>query len=292
MREIHGTTRLLGVIGWPVAHSFSPAMQNAALAALGLDWVYVPLAIAPADLTTAIAGLRAAGFVGFNATIPHKQALVPLMDQLTDVARLTGTVNTVHFTERGIVGDSTDGPGFVAAARAAGCFIKDARVVVIGAGGAARAVAVALAQRGIAALTILNRTPERAADLARLVNDGVRPGLATFLSLSDESAQPALRAADLIVNATSVGMHPNEDAQPLELPADLRGKHLVDLIYNPPQTRLMAQAAARGATVSNGIGLLCHQGALSLARWTGRQAPIATMESALGAELARLADLG
>ncbi|HAZ62150.1 MAG TPA: shikimate dehydrogenase, partial [Armatimonadetes bacterium] len=132
MREVLGGTKVLGVLGWPVAHSFSPPMQNAALAALGLDWIYVPLPVAPADLPAALAGLRALGFVGANATIPHKEALVELVDLPTEEALLSGTVNTLHFTPAGVVGDSTDGRGLLAALRADGCEPTGRRVVLLG----------------------------------------------------------------------------------------------------------------------------------------------------------------
>lgn len=286
MPDIWGTTRVVGVIGHPVRHSFSPPMQNAAIAALGLDLVYVPFAIAPDDLPDAVRGFRAAGLIGFNATIPHKQALLRLVDHATDEARLTGTVNTVHFTDQGIVGDSTDGPGFVAGLTARGGTVAGARAVLLGAGGSARAVGVSLVRGGVAELVIANRTIDRARALADLLN-GQRAGVATAVELDHSAAH--LAAAELIVNTTSVGMHPNPDAQPVELP-DLRpGAWLVDIVYNPLETRLLRQARERGAEVLNGVDMLVHQGALSLRRWTGCEPPVDIMREVLVRELRRRA---
>ncbi len=286
MPDIWGTTRVVGVIGHPVRHSFSPPMQNAAIAALGLDLVYVPFEIAPDDLPDAVRGFRAAGLLGFNATIPHKQALLRLVDHATDEARLTGTVNTVHFTEQGIVGDSTDGPGFVAGLTARGGTVAGARAVLLGAGGSARAVGVSLVRGGVAELVIANRTIDRARALAELLN-GQRAGVATAVELDRSAAH--LAAAELIVNTTSVGMHPNLDAQPVELPALRPGAWLVDIVYNPLETRLLRQARERGAEALNGVDMLVHQGALSLRRWTGCEPPIEVMREVLVRELQRRA---
>lgn len=289
MPEIWGTTRLVGVIGWPVRHSFSPPMQNAAIAALGLDLAYVPFEIRPDALATAFAGLRAAGLVGFNATIPHKQALVGLVDTLTPEAELTGTVNTVHFTDSGAVGDSTDGPGFVAALGAHGGAVTDREVVLLGAGGSARAVAVSLARSGAACVWVANRSGDKAAALADLLNSRVRPGCASTLAWESAELTQRLACADLIVNTTSVGMYPHTDAAPVALPELAAGAWLVDIIYNPAETRLMRAAAERGARVLNGVDMLVQQGALSLARWTGCVPPVELMRAVLTQELERRA---
>ena len=287
MPEVWGTTRVLGVIGHPVRHSFSPPMQNAAIAALGLDYIYVPFEIPPADLPAAVAGFRAAGVVGINATIPHKQALLELVDRAAAEARLTGTVNTLHFTADGLLGDSTDGPGFVAALAARDYQVKDRQVVLLGAGGSARAIGVSLVRSGAATVTIANRTRSRADELAALLNT-VREGVACSAPLDPPPA--ALRAADLIVNTTSVGMHPKIEGQPLALPNLRSEAWVVDIIYNPRETRLMQQARRQGVETMNGVAMLVHQGALSLARWTGCEPPIAVMQTVLERELAKRAE--
>jgi shikimate dehydrogenase len=285
MPEVWGTTRVLGVIGHPVRHSFSPPMQNAALEALGLDYVYVPFEIAPADLPAAVAGFRAAGVVGINATIPHKQALLELVDHATDEARLTGTVNTLHFSADGLIGDSTDGPGFVASLAASGCGVEGRRAVLLGAGGSARAIGVALATAGAAEIVIANRTAARAQELAALLNT-IRAGVAQAVPL-DPAPDQALVAAELIVNTTSVGMHPNVAGEPLRLPELRAEAWVVDIIYNPRETRFLQQARRQGVETMNGVAMLVHQGALSLRRWTGCQPPIAVMQTVLEQELAK-----
>jgi shikimate dehydrogenase len=289
MPAILGTTRVLGVIGHPVRHSFSPPMQNAAIEALGLDYVYVAFEIPPADLATALAGLRAAGVVGLNATIPHKEALLELVDVATPEAELTGTVNTVHFDGDRVVGDSTDGPGFVAGLDAAGCDVAGCRAVLLGAGGSARAVSVALLRRGVGRLRVANRTPARAATLVELLEHRVRPGVAATLGWDEPALTEELAAADLIVNTTSVGMHPRPDEQPRELPELKPGSYVVDIIYNPLRTRFLQQAEERGARCLNGVAMLVHQGALSLRRWTGVEPPVERMRAVLQAELERRA---
>lgn len=286
MPEVWGTTRVLGVIGHPVRHSFSPPMQNAALAALDLDFIYVPFEIAPDDLPAAIAGFRAAGVVGINATIPHKQALLGLVDHATDEARLTGTVNTVHFSADGLIGDSTDGPGFVASLAARGYEVADKQVVLLGAGGSARAIGVSLARAGAARITIANRTRARADELAVLLNT-VRAGVAATAPL--DPPPTALRDAELVVNTTSVGMHPQPEDAPLTLPELRPYAWVVDIIYNPRETRLLQQAAAQGLQTMNGVAMLVQQGALSLQRWTGCEPPVAVMQTVLERELERRA---
>jgi shikimate dehydrogenase len=289
MPEVTGATRVLGVIGWPVSHSFSPPMHNAALSALGLDYIYVPFPVAPQDLSAALAGLRAAGVVGFNATIPHKEALCALVDHRTPEAELTGTVNTVHFTANGVVGDSTDGPGFLAALTAAGGGVEGLEVVVLGAGGSARAISVSLARAGAALLTLGNRTAARAELLADLLETRVRRGVTAVVEWEGDALARALSRADLIVQTTSVGMYPHSDEQPLRLPELKAGSRLVDIIYRPSRTRLMDEAAARGAQVANGVDMLVAQGALAFERWTGARAPLARMREALLAELEKRA---
>ncbi|MBI2300958.1 MAG: shikimate dehydrogenase [Armatimonadetes bacterium] len=292
MPTVWGTTRVLGVIGWPVRHSFSPPMHNAALEALGLDYVYVPFEVRPADLRAAVDGFRAAGVVGINATIPHKQALLELVDEATPEAELTGTVNTVHFTAERTVGDSTDGPGFVAGLAARGYDVAGREVVLLGAGGSARAVGVSLARAGAGRVTLANRTAARAEAVAALLNERVRPGVARTVAWEGDGLTAALEAAELVVQTTSVGMHPRADELPLELPALRPGAWVVDIVYNPFETRFLRAAAARGATVLNGVEMLVYQGALSLARWTGCEPPIERMREVLVAELRKRAEAG
>ncbi len=259
----------LGVLGWPVAHSRSPAMHNAALAALGLsDWRYQRLPVPPELLAETVRALGAAGFAGANVTIPHKEAALALATEATDVARAIGAANTLTFGPGdAIAADNTDAPGLIAA-------LGDARprtAMVLGAGGSARAAVFALAQAG-ASVAVWNRTPERAAALAGAL--GAR-------------AVPVPEPADVLVHCTSVGLQPGSHPfKELPLDADALGEYpcVVDLVYRSPSTDLLQEAAHRGARTIDGLEVLVRQGALSLERWTGRPAPLDAMRTAAAHE--------
>jgi shikimate dehydrogenase len=295
---ITGSTRLVGVIGWPVSHSRSPQMHNTAYAALGLDWAYVPLQVAPERVGDAVRGLVALGFAGANVTVPHKQAVIPFLDELTPVAQAIGAVNTIVVRPDGsLLGDSTDGAGFMADLRAHDVLVGEGqrietdrriapedpaytvsplhpvtvspcrRVLVLGAGGAARAVVYALAEAG-ATVAIANRTLDNAEALCRSI------AAALFHAASRLSAHPFAGAlaglaeeADLIVNTTSLGLHAG-DPLPWDASVAFRpGQVVYDLIYNRP-TELLVLARSQGATALDGLGMLVHQGARSAALWT------------------------
>lgn len=310
-QPITGATRLVGVMGWPVEHSLSPQMHNAAFAALGLDWAYVPFAVPPPQLAAAVAGLVALGCVGCNATVPHKAALAALIrarGELTPIAAAIGSVNTIVVRPDGsLLGDSTDGYGFLTdlrahgvqvgqwaggpGGRAAGERSSDAAdrpeassprrpVIVIGAGGAARAVVYALAEAG-ARVAVVNRTVAAAEELCRIVRDAL-PG-ASLAAHPFPTALSALAAdAGLIVNTTSLGLHGAADPLPWDPAVPFRADQVVyDLIYHV-RTPFLALAEAAGAQAIDGLGMLVHQGARSFELWTGRAAPVAVMYEALG----------
>ncbi|MCW3040615.1 MAG: aroE [Solirubrobacterales bacterium] len=258
--------RRLGVLGWPVAHSRSPAMHGAALAALGLaaeGWTYQRLPVPPEAFTETVRALPAAGFAGANVTIPHKEAALALADTATDAARAIGAANTLSFGPGGSIhADNTDAPGLIAALPwpPAG-----RTALVLGAGGSARAVAWALKGAGAADVAVWNRSPERAQRLA--ADLGVR-------------AVPAPARADLLVNCTSVGLDDRTTAfKDLPLDADdiVNYTCLVDLVYRDGDTALVTAARDRGVAVVDGLEFLVRQGALSLQAWTGVQAPIDAM---------------
>jgi shikimate dehydrogenase len=262
-------------------------MQNAALAAMGLDGVYVAFDVAPERLGVALEGLHALGVAGVNVTIPHKEPVIRYLTALSPEAELIGAVNTISFQGDGERrGSNTDAPGFIRSLREVGGDPAGARVLVLGAGGSARAIAVALAREG-AALTIVNRTHARAVALAELLNARVQAGCAQAVPWSEESLSGAMRAATLLVNTTSVGMSPHVEASP-ELPE--AGFHtgllVYDLIYNPAETQLLARARRHGCRVVNGAKMLAWQGALALETWTGRTGPADLMERVLTAQLA------
>jgi shikimate dehydrogenase len=283
--NISASTCLFGVLGHPIGHTLSPLMQNAALAEIGFDGVYLAFDVSPEALTLALRGLVALGAAGVNLTIPLKERAVTLLDWVSPEANRIGAVNTIKIEGQRTQGYNTDAPGFLASLQSCGVNPSGQRCVVLGAGGSARAVAVALAGAG-ARLTLVNRTVERAMELARILNGGEEGPVAQVLRLDDPAVEIAVGDAELLVNTTSVGMTPHADA-PLPVPASALHPQLFvyDLIYNPAETRLLAEARRRGARGTNGIGMFAHQGALALEIWTGRPAPAATMERALRAAL-------
>jgi len=278
-----GTTRLVGIIGWPVSHSRSPGMHNAAFASLGIDWAYVPLPVPPERVGEAVCGLAALGFAGANVTVPHKQAVIPFLDELTPIARAVGAVNTIVVRPDGsLLGDSTDGAGFMADLRAQIANRKSqiAQVLVIGSGGAARSVVYALAEAG-ASVAIANRTLDRAQDLCQTLAAALPDAVGWLSAHSFPDALAGLAAkSDLIVNTTSLGLHEG-DPLPWDASVPFRPDQVVyDLIYNRP-TELLALARSQGATAIDGLGMLVHQGALAFEMWTGVAAPVAVMAEAI-----------
>jgi shikimate dehydrogenase len=257
-------TTVVGVIGDPVDHSLSPLIHNTAFAALGLDWVSVGFAVPAGAAAGAVAGMRALQLAGLSVTMPHKGEVAGLVDECTPVAAQLGAVNCLRWTEGRLVGDNTDGEGFVAALRrGAGVDPVGLRCLVLGAGGAARAVVLALAGAGAAEVAVVNRTAERAASAAALAGDRGRLG------------DPAdVRTVDLVVQATPAGMA-GAEVHPLVDGAALGpGQVAVDLVYHPAVTPWLAAARSNGATAVGGLGMLVHQAAAQLAAWTGTAPPI------------------
>lgn len=283
MSEINGETRVVGILGDPVAHTLSPAMQNAAFVALGLNFVYLPFRVSKADLAAAVAGLRALGLAGANVTVPHKEAVLPYLDEVAEEARLIGAVNTIVNQGGRLKGYNTDAAGFLRAAVEAGFEPRGAAAVVLGAGGAARAVSFALALAGVRRIAIFNRTPARAEALAEEVSraTGIWAAALPWGELAKCGVE-VMGTANIVVQTTSLGMHPQEAAAP-PVPANAFRKEqlVVDLVYNPPRTEFLRLAEECGARTENGLGMLLYQGAAALELWTGRQAPVAVMRKAL-----------
>lgn len=282
---ITGRTRLCGILGYPLDHSLSPPMHNAAFAALGLDWAYVPWRVAPDRLGEALRGLRAlANFAGANVTVPHKEAILPHLDGLTAEARAVGAVNTIVREAERLTGHTTDGAGLLADLAEALAFRpREARIVIVGAGGAARSAAFALAAAGARCLAILNRSDDRARALAADVGRATSAVEAVAYPLRRFPADQILGSADLVLNATSVGLHAG-DPSPLDLAPCRPSTAVYDLVYNPSETGFLREARARGLRAANGLGMLVHQGAAAFALWTGRPAPMGVMRRALAAE--------
>ncbi|MDR5693787.1 MAG: shikimate dehydrogenase [Armatimonadota bacterium] len=280
--RIDGETRVVGIIGDPVSHSLSPPMHNAAFAHYGMNWCYLPFPVSPSLLPDAIRGLRALGVVGVNVTIPHKEPVLPLLDEVEEEAKMIGAVNTIHIVEGKCLGYNTDVSGFREALRSEARFVPTGRrVAVLGAGGGARAVCAAVAREGAEEVIILNRTLARARrladDLARLFPQ-VR---FFFLPLEGKQVKELLPSCDLVVQATSLGM--KGEGSPLQDPTVFHeGMVVVDLVYHPPETPFLRMARERGAKTVNGLSMLVYQGARSFEIWTGRPAPIAVMKQVVG----------
>jgi len=283
-----GSTRVAGVIGDPVRHSLSPALHNAAFAELGLDWTYLAFEVPVGRGADAVAAMRALGIEGLSVTMPHKDTVAAAVDELSPAAALLGAANCVRRDGDRLIGENTDGAGFLRSLRTqAGVDPAGLRTVVLGAGGAARAVIVALAAEG-ALVTVVNRSPDAAALAAAL---GGEAGGATAEALGGRSGSAsvggaeAARDADVVVNATPLGM---TDSDPLPVdPALLSDSQIVvDLIYRPERTPLLEAAAEAGATTLNGVGMLLYQAAEQFTMWTGHDAPVDAMAAAVGLDLA------
>ena len=283
--EINGKTELCGVIGDPIGHSVSPALHDAAFRALGLDYAYVPFHVRRSDLPAALQGMRALNIRGLNVTIPHKVAIIPLLDEIDPPARQIGAVNVVLNGSGRLIGYNTDAQGFLHVLSEHGIEPQGKNIVVLGAGGAARAICFALASQG-ASLTILNRTVTTAQACAEDISQTFRLPL-KVLDLNRKNLAYALHQASLLVNATSVGMLPAAGVSPVD--RDLLGTHLtvMDIVYNPYKSKLLREAAQAGAKTINGLEMLVWQGALAFERWTGLQAPIDVMRRAAAAALKR-----
>lgn len=281
--KIGGTTRVFGVIGHPVAHSLSPLMQNRAIARMGLDAVYVPFDVMPEKLLEAVRGISAFGIGGVNVTVPHKTRVLEYLDSLTEAAGFIGAVNTIINDGGVLTGDNTDVYGFTKSIEAfTGNGFFPQKVAVIGAGGAARGVVYACAIRNeVPEITVLNRTLEKAEKLAHDIS-GATGKKILACSLTGNNTVDIIRSAGLVVNTTSVGMHPEEDCSPLN-GSDYfhEGQIVCDIIYNPPKTIFLKSAESKGALILNGLPMLAWQGARSLSLWTGKDAPVDVMLEAL-----------
>ena len=273
---------MAAVIGRPVRHSLSPVIHNAAFRALDLDWAYLAFDVAPDGVAAALQGVRGLGIDGLNVTMPHKDAVVPLVDRLAPAAADLGAVNTVVNQAGELVGHNTDGDGFLDAVRRdEGFDPAGRRCLVVGAGGAARAVVRALSVAGAAEVVVVNRSADRAVTAAAVGGATARVG----------TGQEA-DGCDLVVNATPLGMAgvSTLDGAPMPLPVDPArlgaGQLVVDLVYEPPRTPFLDAARARGAVGANGLGMLIHQAAHAFRLWTGEEPPLEAMSAAALGELA------
>jgi shikimate dehydrogenase len=277
---ITGKTKLLGVIGHPIEHSLSPVMHNAAIAQLGVDYAYLPFSIAPADLEQAIAGFTAIGLQGFNITIPHKQAIIPYLEQVSPIAQAVGAVNTVWRTATGWHGTNTDVEGFLAPLKLRSQNWTQATALILGNGGAARAVVAGCEQLGFAKIWVIGRNAEK---LAAFQQSWATPP--AQLSVHPWEALPdLLPQSDLIVNTTPIGMFPKVNESPLsaaEVEKIKVNAIAYDLIYTPKPTQFLKDAQAQGAEAIDGLEMLVQQGAAALQLWLQQPVPIDVMRQAL-----------
>ena len=278
--QITGKTKIVGVIGDPVEHSRSPQMHNAAFEALGLDYVYVPFRIEPDALPAAIEGFKAINVVGLNVTIPHKQAVIPLIDEISLEVELIGAVNTLTFEDGQIKGDNTDASGFLDGLVETGCVLPQGEsALVIGAGGSARAVVIAIGSVGLEPVFIANRTVSRAMKLAKDLSETIDISI-HGIGLDDPRLADIVNNAALVVNTASVSMDTSKP--PLIRVEWLQPQTAVcDIVYTPPNTRLLMAAAEKGCHTIQGLGMLVHQGAIAFEKWTKAAPPVTTMKGAL-----------
>ena len=280
--NIKGSTNIVGLIGHPVEHSFSPPMHNAAFKALDMDYAYVAFDVDPSDLKSAIEGAQSLNIKGFNVTIPHKIEVMQYLDELDEVAELIGAVNTIDF--KNLKGYNTDGIGAIKAIEEVSP-VKDKNIIVAGAGGASRAISFYLAKYGAGSITVLNRNADKAQSLAGdiLASDLIDDVKADSIS----KISSCLKDADILVNTTPLGMHPNVEGYVAS--SDDMHEDLVvfDAVYNPHETLLLKEAVKAGAKPVYGIKMLLYQGAESFKIWTGSEPPIDVMENALKQYLGR-----
>ncbi|MDQ0877002.1 shikimate dehydrogenase [Paenibacillus sp. V4I3] len=282
MTTIDSHTILYGVFGDPIRHSRSPIMLNRAFQEAGINAVYAAFHVRPEELGYAVRGIRALGYRGINVTIPHKVEVMQYLDEIDEGARIVGAVNTIVNESGKLIGYNTDGIGYVRSLKEeTGIDLKGKSVLLLGAGGAARGVAYALAKEGAGRIYIANRTKERALELAETIS-----AYTEAIGLGMDELGHVVDEVQFVLNTTSAGMHPHVEELPLPLEL-LRSHHLVsDLIYNPRITRFLREAEARGARIHGGLGMFIYQGAFAFEYWTGTPAPVAAMRQVVEQSLA------
>lgn len=279
--EISGKTEVVGLFGFPVRHTASPAFQNAGFQAAGLDWVYLPFEVHPDHLGTAVRGIVSLGFRGINLTIPHKQAVMNHLDELSPEAAIIGAVNTIDVRKGRLKGYNTDGKGFARSIREdSGVELSGKSVFLVGAGGAGRAVAVQGALDGAQEVFVCDCDETRSQRLVSCIQSSIRSRLATFVPFSPSHIRDALQKSEVFVDATPLGMKADD---PLSIDVDwLRpGTFVYDLVYTPPETPLLRAARQRGCKTQGGLGMLLYQGCIAFEIWTGVDAPVEEMSAAL-----------
>ena len=277
MAIVHVDTKLVGLLGNPLGHSFSPAMQNNAFEIRGLNYFYLPIEVTPNDLADVVRGISKMNFAGYNVTIPHKIRIMALLDHVDELAKNIGAVNVVTQKNGISTGYNTDGEGFIRSLEAeTGISVPGRRFFIIGCGGAARAIAITLAFRGAERIFICNRTEQKARNLVAAINAGVRP-CGEAVRVDSSEIQAGIGQAEVLINTTSIGMHPDEDRLPIAAELIPEGLIVSDIVYNPVKTKLLQVAEKRGCKIVNGLGMLVYQGAEAFKLWTGKEPPVEAM---------------
>lgn len=277
MAVVDVNTRLVGLLGNPLGHSFSPAMHNKAFETLGLNYFYLPIEVTAEDLPTVAAGLAKMNFAGYNITIPHKIRVMDCLDVIDPLAQAIGAVNTVTLENGRATGYNTDGEGFVRSLETeTGITVGGKCYLIIGAGGAARAIAMTLAFKGAEKIFLCNRTEQKAHDLVAEINAKVSP-CSEVIARKPAPIEAAVRQADVLINTTSIGMHPDENRIPIDGDLISNGLIVSDIVYNPARTKLLQVAEAKDGRIVPGLGMLVYQGAEAFRKWTGAEPPVEVM---------------
>lgn len=281
MKNIGLKTKIVGLLGNPLEHSKSQPMQNAAFENENLDYFYLPIEVIKEDLGDVVKGISKMNFGGFNVTVPHKIEVMKYLDEIDEMASIIGSVNTVLVKDKKLIGYNTDGEGFVSSLeKETGVNCEGKTILLIGSGGACRAIAATLAYRGVEKIILTNRTKSKAEDLSNDINSKARQ-CCEVVDNNYDSLKEIINTCDIIINTTSVGMYPKIDASPIDTSL-ITKKHIVgDVTYNPDKTKLLLEAEDKGCIIVNGKGMLVNQGAKAFEIWTGVKAPVKIMENAI-----------
>ncbi|MBB6215269.1 shikimate dehydrogenase [Anaerosolibacter carboniphilus] len=273
--HLNGKAKLVGLLGYPISHSLSPQMHNTAFSHLGLGYAYLTFDTKEDNLDDVVKAMRVLNVKGFNVTMPNKANIIPLLDEVAPEAQWIGAVNTVLNDNGKLIGYNTDGRGYVQSLREAGIAFEGKRIVMAGAGGAGKAVAVQLAVDGAKEIVILDMVADMAAALSNTINEKIPSCKTQGLAFSDENLKEALQTADILVNCTPLGMTPHEDKSIIADPSVLRRELIVsDVVYKPAKTKLLKMAEAAGCRTINGFGMMIWQGAMAFKIWTGEDMPV------------------
>jgi shikimate dehydrogenase len=273
--RIKGSTSLSGLLGYPIKHSKSPMIHNTAFEALNLDHVYLAFEVEDGHLAEALAAMKALNAIGFNVTMPHKHKVVQLLDEVSEEVKIIGSVNTVKNEKGKLIGYNTDGMGFIKALQEDGVDFRDKKIVIAGAGGAARAIAVQLILEGAGEVVMVNRTLSTAEEIVNTIKSSIPSCKARALEMNEAVIKAEAADAAVLVNCTSLGMKETMDQSIVAAPDVLHsGLFVADIIYDPPKTRLMSIAEEAGCRTMNGLGMLIWQGAIAFKIWTGQDMPV------------------